>query len=30
VRGLRARVKGFSFCPVGSGDELRFMSLSGS
>lgn len=30
VRGLRARVKGFKFCPVGSGNEIRFMSLQGS
>jgi peptide/nickel transport system substrate-binding protein len=28
VRGLRARVKGFRFCPVGSGNEIRFMSLA--
>jgi len=30
VRGLRARVKGFKFCPVGSGNEIRFMSLQGN
>ena len=30
VRGLRARVKGFKFSPVGSGAELRFMSLQGN
>lgn len=28
LRGVRARVKGFKFCPVGSGNELRFMSLA--
>lgn len=30
LRGMRARVKGFKFSPVGSGSELRWMSLSGS
>jgi len=30
IRGLRARVKGFKFCPVGSGNEIRFMSLQGN
>jgi peptide/nickel transport system substrate-binding protein len=29
LRGLRARVKGFRFSPVGSGNELRWMSLDG-
>lgn len=27
LRGVRARVKGFKFSPVGSGNELRWMSL---
>jgi peptide/nickel transport system substrate-binding protein len=27
VRGLRSRVKGFKFSPVGSGNELRWMSV---
>ena len=27
LRGMRARVKGFKFSPVGSGSELRWMSL---
>lgn len=30
VRDLRARVNGFTFSPVGSGAELRFMSLQGN
>jgi peptide/nickel transport system substrate-binding protein len=28
LRGMRARVKGFKFSPVGSGCELRWMSLA--
>jgi peptide/nickel transport system substrate-binding protein len=28
LRGMRARVKGFKFSPVGSGSELRWMSLA--
>ena len=28
LRGMRARVKGFKFSPVGSGSELRHMSLN--
>jgi len=28
LRGMRARVKGFKFSPVGSGSELRYMSLA--
>jgi peptide/nickel transport system substrate-binding protein len=27
LRGVRARVKGFKFSPVGSGNELRWMSI---
>jgi peptide/nickel transport system substrate-binding protein len=27
LRGMRARVKGFKFSPVGSGSELRWMSI---
>jgi peptide/nickel transport system substrate-binding protein len=30
LRGMRARVKNFKFSPVGSGSELRHMSLAGS
>jgi peptide/nickel transport system substrate-binding protein len=30
LRGMRARVKGFKFSPVGSGCELRWLSLAGS
>jgi peptide/nickel transport system substrate-binding protein len=29
IRGVRARVKNFKFCPVGSGNEVRFISLGG-
>jgi hypothetical protein len=28
LRGMRGRVKGFKFSPVGSGSELRWMSLA--
>ena len=28
LRGMRARVKGFKFSPVGSGSELRYLSLA--
>jgi peptide/nickel transport system substrate-binding protein len=28
LRGMRARVKGFKFSPVGSGSELRWMSVN--
>ena len=27
LRGTSARLKGFTFSPVGSGNELRFLSL---
>jgi peptide/nickel transport system substrate-binding protein len=30
LRGMRQRVKGFKFSPVGSGSELRWMSLAGA
>jgi peptide/nickel transport system substrate-binding protein len=30
LRGMRARVKGFKFSPVGSGSELRHLSLAAS
>jgi peptide/nickel transport system substrate-binding protein len=30
LRGVRSRVKGFKFSPVGSGNELRWMSLEGN
>ena len=29
LRGMRARVKGFRFSPVGGGNEIRWMSLEG-
>ena len=28
LRGVRARVKGFKFSPVGSGNELRWLSVN--
>ncbi len=30
LRGVRSRVKGFKFSPVGSGNELRWMHLEGN